>query len=132
MSNRIIRGTTPSFIVDFSEALAELSADFPDGIPSLSVITKASLLQTQGFTTKDLSDGLIFDATQNIISYHFTQDETFAMKPTLRPCWDLKSINRLNLQMDIWIGDDEEAYRVVDVFYEVEDSRRKKVFTREV
>lgn len=126
MSEKIIRGTTPSFIVDFSEVLPLLSADYPEDVPSLSIITQVSLILIQRGIKKDLSEGLIYDNINNTISYHFTQEETFDMQPTRKGC---ECKNKVELQMDIYVS--EEAYRVVDRAYEVEDSHRTKVFVAE-
>lgn len=111
MAESIIRGTTPSFIVDFSELLPFT--------PTLSVIEQVSLIQIQGRTIKDLSEGLIYDNIEKTISYHFSQEETFEMKRAAM----------IHFQMDIWVAG--EAYRVVDRLYEVEDSHRTKVFADE-
>ena len=119
MAESIIRGTTPSFIVDFSELLPLLSTNFPEDTPTLSVIEQVSLIQVQGRTIKDLSEGLIYDNIEKTISYHFSQEETFEMKRAAMICF----------QMDIWVAG--EAYRVVDRLYEVEDSHRTKVFAAE-
>ena len=64
----IIRGTTPTLIVDFT------------GVLDVSTITDAVLtIRTRaGITEKMLSD-LTVDTEHKTVSYHFTQAETLAL-----------------------------------------------------
>ena len=63
----LIRGTTPSYIVDFTDS----GVDVAD-------ITKATLTAKYRCVKTDLSDGLVLDPVENVIRYHFTQAETLA------------------------------------------------------
>ena len=63
----IIRGTTPTYIVDFTDS----GVDVED-------IEKAVLTAKYRGVKTDLSDGLVYDTAENTIYYHFSQAETLA------------------------------------------------------
>ena len=56
----LIRGTTPSYIVDFTDS----------GV-NVEDITKATLTAKYRCVKTDLSDGLVLDPVENVIRYHF-------------------------------------------------------------
>lgn len=65
----IIRGTTPTYIVEFEGSGVDVSD-----------IKKATLMAKYRGVKTDLSDGLILDTEANTISYHFSQAETLAYR----------------------------------------------------
>lgn len=69
MGEKIIRGTTPSYILDFS------------GIDDFGVedLTSISMILTQRGIKKDLSERCVVDAENSCIYYHFSEEDTFAL-----------------------------------------------------
>lgn len=101
----LIRGTTPSLIVDFSDTEV-----------SVTDITQAVLVITQAGKSRNvfLAD-LLVDAEANTISYHFTQSESLA----------LSSGKGLDLQMDVVANG--ERYRAYKRRITVEDTKYNEV-----
>lgn len=71
MSEKIIRGTTPSYILDFSYI-----DDF--GVEDLMSISMILMQRGIGIK-KDLSEGCIVDVANNCICYHFSEEDTFSL-----------------------------------------------------
>ena len=100
----IIRGTTPSLIVDFT------------GVLDVSTITDAVLtIRTRsGITEKMLSD-LTVDTTHKTVSYHFTQAETLA----------LTANDLVRFQLDVLAAG--ERYRCLTDSAKVQDTQYSEV-----
>ena len=102
----IIKGTTPSFIVDFTGI---------DDIRLADVIGVTLTMKHHG-EKSDLSTGVNIDVTNKLISYHFSQEQTF----------DLIVGRPVELQMDVKTSDGE-VYRVADVECDVKPTLRSGV-----
>ena len=100
----LIRGTTPSYIVDFTDS----GVDVAD-------ITKATLTAKYRCVKTDLSDGLVLDPVENIIRYHFSQAETLAYHAG----------ERVYLEMDV--VSDGERYRASEKVLTVKNTLKDEV-----
>lgn len=100
----IIRGTTPSLILDFAD-ITEFTVDDIDELTL--TISRRTVTEKHG-----LND-MVRDGDKLI--YHFTQEQTFAF--TAR--------EKIYFQCDVLVG--TEVYRVLDGRSEVEDTKRTEV-----
>lgn len=75
----ILQGTTPSFVIDFTDTGLDVSD-----------ITKAELTITSGSTiqTYTLSE-MTADTSENTLTYQFTEDETLALESKYTNYWQL-------------------------------------------
>lgn len=100
----IIRGTTPSLILDFADR-TEFTVDDIDEL-TLTISRRTG-------TEKHGLEDMIRDGDKLI--YHFTQEQTFA----------LTAREKVYFQCDVLVG--TEVYRVLDGRSEVEDTKRTEV-----
>ena len=100
----LIRGTTPSYIVEFEGS----GVDVED-------IEKAVLTAEYRGVKTDLSDGLVYDTAENTIYYHFSQAETLAYRAK----------EKVYMEMDVVI--DGERSRASERLLEVKNTLKDEV-----
>lgn len=102
----IIRGTTPSLVIDFADI-----TDFT--VPEIDEIalTVKSRTQTNIYKKNDV------EIKDNTLIYHWTQEKTLA----------LRAGERLTIQLDALVG--EQRYRCVNERVEVIDTQYAEVLT---
>lgn len=102
----IIRGTTPSLIVDF-EGITDFTVQDIDAV----ALTIKSRTQNEIHGLEDV------EIRDNTLVYHWTQEQTLA----------LRAGERLTIQMDVLVG--TERYRCVNERVEVVDTQYAEVMT---
>lgn len=102
----IIRGTTPSLIVDFAD-ITDFTVQEIDEI----ALTVKSRTQTEIHKLADM------EINGNTLIYHWTQEQTLA----------LRAGERLTIQLDALVG--EQRYRCVNERVEVVDTQYGEVLT---
>ena len=100
----LIRGTTPSYIVDFTDS----------GV-NVADIAKATLTAKYRCVKTDLSDGLVLDPVENVIRYHFSQAETLAYQAG----------EKVYMEMDVVI--DGERSRASERLLDVKNTLKDEV-----
>lgn len=100
----LIRGTTPSYIVDFTDS----GVDVAD-------ITKATLTAKYRGVKRDLSDGLVYNTVENTIYYHFSQAETLAYRAD----------EQVYMEMDVVV--DGERSRAAENLLDVKNTLKDEV-----
>lgn len=104
MDTHIIRGTTPTYIVEFEGS----------GV-NVEDITKATLTVEYRGHKRDLSDGLVYDTVKNTIYYHFSQAETLAYRAG----------EQVYMEMDVVV--DGERSRVAENLLDVKNTLKDEV-----
>lgn len=102
----IIRGTTPSLVVDFAD-ITDFTVQEIDEI----ALTVKSRTQTNIYHLENV------EISGNTLIYHWTQEQTLA----------LRAGERLTIQMDVLVG--EQRYRCVNERVEVVDTQYGEVLT---
>lgn len=102
----IIRGTTPSLIVDFAD-ITDFTVQDIDEI----ALTVKSRTQTNIYHLENV------EISGNTLIYHWTQEQTLA----------LRAGERLTIQLDVLVG--EQRYRCVNERVEVVDTQYGEVLT---
>ena len=102
----IIRGTTPSLVVDFADITDFTVADIDE-----IALTVKSRTQTNIYHLENV------EISGNTLIYHWTQEQTLA----------LRAGQRLTIQLDALV--DTERYRCVNERVEVVDTQYAEVLT---
>jgi hypothetical protein len=102
----IIRGTTPSLVVDFTD-ITDFTVSEVDEI----ALTIKSRTVTEIHKLADV------EISGNTLVYHWTQEKTLA----------LRAGERLTIQLDVLVG--EQRYRCVNERVEVVDTQYAEVLT---